>query len=91
LYGRYNPKTQKTFAFRLVGETYSEKKELFITRDFPPPDPNRVYMPSEWAKGKIYDLIGQLVQRDTADRRQQILSLGTTYKIKVPYIKAETK
>ena len=91
LYGRYNPKTQKTFAFRLVGETYTEKRELFVTRDFPPPDPSRNYMPTEWAKGRIYYMIGELAQRDTPEHRQQILKLGATYQIKVPYIKAEAK
>jgi Ca-activated chloride channel family protein len=91
LYGRYNPRTQKTFAFRLVGETYAEKKELFVTRDFPTPDPSRTYMPTQWAQGKIYYLIGELVKRDTPESRQQILALGKTFKIKVPYIKAEGK
>jgi hypothetical protein len=89
LYGRYNPKTQKTFAFRLVGETYNEKKELFVTKEFPAPDPSRTYMPTQWAQRKIYQMIGDLVKRDTPESRQQILQLGTTYKIKVPYIKAE--
>jgi hypothetical protein len=89
LYGRYNPKTQKSFAFRLVGETYSEKKELFVTREFPQPDPTRSYMPTQWAQGKIYHMIGQLVQKDSPENRNQILAVGATYRIKVPYLKAE--
>jgi len=91
LYGRYNRKTQKTFAFRLVGETYSEKKELFVTKEFPPPDPARTYMPTRWAQGRIYHMIGELVQRDLPESRKQILQIGDHFRIKVPYIKAEPK
>jgi hypothetical protein len=89
LYGRYNPAKQKNFALRLVGETYLEKKELFINHEFPPPDPTRTYMPTQWAQGKIYYMIGQLVHKDTPEHRRQILALGSTFNIKVPYIKAE--
>lgn len=89
LYGRYNPQTQKVFAFRLVGETYAEKKELFVTKEFPTPDPARTYMPTQWAQGKIYYMIGELVKKDTPGSRQQILQIGEKFRIKVPYIKAE--
>lgn len=91
LYGRYNLRTQKTFAFRLVGETYAEKKELLVTRDFPEPDPARNYIPKAWAQAKIYHLMGELVKNDSPQRRQQILSVSSTFNIPVPYLKAEGK
>lgn len=89
LYGRYDPAKQKTFAFRLVGETYAEKKELFITRDFPPPDPSRTYMPNQWAQARIYHLMAELVKQDTPARRAEIHALGRRFGIKIPYLRAE--
>jgi hypothetical protein len=34
-------------------------------------------------------MIGQLVQKDSPENRNQILAVGQTYRIKVPYLKAE--
>jgi hypothetical protein len=85
LYGRY-PRGEKNVTFQAVGEGQKVKCDMLF--DVPlaeGADDGDKTLRDEWAKQKVYHLIGQYARRQDPDVLREIRDTARAYKVNVPH------
>ncbi len=86
VYGRFDPKTDKEFAMRLVGQAGSRKKETVFQADLSHAARGTQEIARDWAFRKIYHLIGEMCRvGETPEFLEEIRSLSKKYNVRTSY------
>ncbi len=85
LYGRY-PRGEKSVTFQAVGEGQNMKCDMLfdVALSEGAGDGDKTVR-SQWAKQKVYHLIGQYARRQDPDTLREIRSTAREYKVNVPH------
>ncbi len=86
LYGRFDPATDKLFAFRLTGRAADKKKEVIFAKDFSEAEKGTEDIARKWAFAKIYHLIGETTRLgETPELQAEIRGLSKQFGIQTSY------
>jgi len=84
--GRYSD--EKEFSMQILGQVNGVTKEFIFKQSFDGPDNGTATVARQWAFHKIYQLIGQMVERgEDKATITRIRTLGARYRIQTPYYK----
>jgi hypothetical protein len=84
IWGRLDHETKITF--RLIGEAFDERKEMIIELPVPDLDNGTYEVARDWARRKIYHLVGQMVEEgDRPELLEEIWNISRTYNVQTPY------
>ncbi len=77
---------EKKINIRLVGEAFDEQKEMILELPIPDNDNGTYEIAREWARRKIYHLVGKMVEKgDQPQYLEEIWNISRTYNVKTPY------